>query len=90
MVNKHYYVIGSVAFIQHPHLGDENVWYRTDACVPFVGCQQCKAKPGELCKGAYKDGVSSCHFVRRDEYKDMQRKTFQRNRERIIHIAEEK
>ena len=86
--NRHFYVIGPVAFVRIPHW--KNAWFRTDACVPFVGCPYptCKVGPGVPCKGVHVKHQSSCHQVRRELYNTVKKELGVKDKTRIVHIAE--
>lgn len=63
MATKHY-VVGSVCFLPS---GAHGLWVRTDRCVAFVKCPDCKVPAGVMCKGSRGPTVRT-HYARRRLY----------------------
>lgn len=46
----HVFIIGGHAFLPDSDPEHKGCYIRTDACVPFVACPDCAAKPMEFCR----------------------------------------
>lgn len=64
MATEKQYVVGSFCFLPSKERG---LWVRTDRCVAFVKCPECKAAAGVMCEGKRSPTVRT-HYARRRFY----------------------
>lgn len=63
---KNIYIIGNVAFVEHPC--QRGHWLKTHPCIAHVACPHCKAKIGEPCASSFGVHLGATHQPRRKAF----------------------